>query len=376
MLYRFLRFALLGAVVGLVSGGCPRSAPTAGEAPGKGGVPGPAGRRSTATVPAVGHVPLPMGDPLRQIALGSCLDQDKPQPIWASIAQYDPQLFLLMGDNVYADAETPAMFGDAYRALAAQEGFAEMVRTTPLLATWDDHDYGRNDAGSEYPLKEEAQRFFLDFFGVPADSPRRTRPGIYDAVVVGPPGQRVQIILLDTRFFRTPLFPIAPSRYNDVDDSDATMLGDAQWAWLAEQLKTPAELRLLVSSVQVVANEHDRERWGVFPHQRERLLRLIGETRASGVVVLSGDRHRGELSRLSGSAAGYPIYDLTSSSLNRPLPAVEENSTRLGALVTGTNYGTIDIVWEGQAHVVLALREQNGRVAVEHTVALDALRAP
>jgi len=152
------------------------------------------------------------------------------------------------------------------------------------------------------------------------------------------------------------------------------MLGEAQWNWLAEQLVVPAQVRLLVSSVQVVSNEHPHERWGVFPHERARLLALIGSTRAAGVVVLSGDRHRGELSRLEGSAAGYPIYDLTSSSLNRPMPAQEANPTRIGALVNSANFGTIDIVWEGQAHLVLRLHDDRGVVQLETTVALDEIQ--
>jgi len=294
--------------------------------------------------------------------------------VWAPLAAYDPQVFLMIGDNVYADAETEGAFAEAYEKFGQSKGFVDFRAKTPVLAVWDDHDYGRNDAGAEYPLKETAKAAMLDFFDVPADSPRRSREGVYDARVVGPEGQRVQIILLDTRYFRSQLYPIAPSRYRDHDDPTTTMLGEAQWRWLAEQLVVPAEVRLLVSSVQVVSNEHPHERWGVFPHERARLLALIGETKAAGVVVLSGDRHRGEVSRLEGSKAGYPIYDLTSSSLNRPMPAQEPNATRIGALVNSANFGTIDIVWEGQAHLVLRLHDDAGAVQHETTVALDELQ--
>ena len=54
-----------------------------------------------------------------------------------------------------------------------------MQKATRVLATWDDHDYGENDAGSEYPLKETSKQIFLDFFGVAKDSPRRERDGVY-----------------------------------------------------------------------------------------------------------------------------------------------------------------------------------------------------
>jgi alkaline phosphatase D len=109
----------------------------------------------------------------------------------------------------------------------------------------------------------------------------------------------VQVILLDTRFFRSPLQVGAEEgeagegrrgRYAPNEDPTATMLGDAQWEWLAVQLRQPAELRLIGSSVQAIAKDHGFEKWGNFPAERRRLWRLIRETRANGVVLLSGDR--------------------------------------------------------------------------------------
>lgn len=363
--------ALFGLLL-LALSGC-RSPEPAGTAPGEANDQ-PQRRRGSNTVPTVAGPQLDRTKALRRIAFGSCVDQNKPQPVWEPLSQYDPQLFLMLGDNVYADAEEPAMFVDAYQRLADNAGFASFRGRTPFVAIWDDHDYGRNDAGQEYPLKKESQQYLLDFFDEPADSVRRTREGLYDAFVVGPEGQRVQIIVLDTRYFRTTLTPISPSRYRNYDGDDATMLGEAQWRWLQAQLQTPAELRLLVSSVQVVSDTHDRERWGVFPQQRQRLLKLIGDSKANGLIVLSGDRHRGEVSRLEGSAVGYPLYDVTSSSLNRPAPEHEDNPTRVGDLVTVANYATIDVVWEGQAHVVVELHDERGAPLVRRTIALDELQ--
>src|SRR5262249_30060876 len=137
-----------------------------------------------------------------------------------------------------------------YQKQASVPGFRQLRQSTRLLATWDDHDYGRDDAGSEYPKKVESQQLFLDHLGVPADSPRRRQEGVYSAEIFGPPGQRVQIILLDTRYFRSPLKKLDPlstkiGTYAPNDASDATMLGETQWKWLEEQLKQPAEIRLI-----------------------------------------------------------------------------------------------------------------------------------
>jgi alkaline phosphatase D len=174
----------------------------------------------------------------------------------------------------------------------------------PILATWDDHDYGANDVGREYPMREESEQVFLDFFEVPEESPRRSRPGIYDAVMFGPEGKRLQVILLDTRYFRSEL-PRNPKedwptkgRYTPVDDVEATMLGEAQWEWLEEVLREPTDLRILASSIQVIPSEHEWEKWANFPLERERLLALLGEAGAERTLVISGDRHIGEMSRV------------------------------------------------------------------------------
>lgn len=323
---------------------------------------------------AVPGPPIDAKVELRRIAFGSCLHQDGPQSILDVISRQAPGLMLMLGDNVYADAEDEGTLREAYAALGRREEFARLRAAAPMLATWDDHDYGRNDAGAEYPLREVSQRIMLDFFGEPADSPRRGRPGIYHAEVLGPVGRRVQVILLDTRYFRSPLRrgPMS-GHYARSDDPRDTLLGEAQWAWLAEQLRQPASLRLLVSSVQLVAVDHDYERWDEFPHERERLLALLRDTRANGVVVLSGDRHYAELSVLEGSMVGYPLYELTSSSLNRPFgPAFEGNLHRVGPTVASANFGSVEVDWDS-GMVTLRVWDEHGVPRIDHSLLLTSL---
>jgi alkaline phosphatase D len=348
---------LEGGAALLLAGGCNRA------------ISGPA------VVPVRGP-PIDASAELRRIAFGSCLHQDGPQPILDVITKQAPGLMLMIGDNVYADAEDEATLREAYVALGRREEFARLRAAAPMLATWDDHDYGRDDAGADYPLREASQRIMLDFFGEPADSPRRGQAGIYHAETLGPVGRRVQVIMLDTRYFRSPLRrgPMK-GHYARSDDPRDTLLGDAQWAWLAEQLRQPAELRLLVSSVQLVSVDHDFERWDEFPHERERLLALVRDTRASGVVVLSGDRHYAELSVLERSAVGYPLYELTSSSLNRPLgQAFEGNLHRVGPVVGTSNFGSVEVDWES-GMVTLRVWDVHGVPRIDHSLQLASLSA-
>lgn len=334
---------------------------------------------------------------LSRIAFGSCANQNKPQPIWDAVVETKPQLFVFLGDNIYADTEDMEELRAKYALLGIQPGFQRLKAACPVVATWDDHDFGANDAGAEYPKKRESQQVFLDFFGIPKNDPRRKQEGVYSSHVYGPPGKRVQLILLDGRYFRSPLKkgyqPGEPGdgfrgKYAPNTDAGATILGDAQWRWLEQQLKVPAELRIIGSGIQVVPDENGSEIWGNFPEERKRLFRLIRETRASGVVMLSGDRHLAEISRLPADhkdGVGYPLFDVTSSSLNVPSGnmtkskvrfANEINSYRVGLTYFDVNFGHVMIDWEPPDPVVrLQVREETGGVVLQQRLKLSELKA-
>jgi len=322
--------------------------------------------------------------PLSRIAFASCIRADRPQPGWESVLRGGPELFLLLGDNVYADTSDPDEFRAAYDELSSEPGFAALRASCPVLATWDDHDYGRNDAGAELPSREVARAAFLDFLGVDAGSPRRSRAGVWHAETFGPPGRRVQVILLDTRYHRSPLRradSVAPDTGPYVPELDpaATVLGAEQWAWLEARLREPVELRLLVSSIQLVPVEHGWEKWGNMPLERARLIELFGRTGAKGVIVLSGDRHSAEISVLPPGAEGpgpdYPLYEITSSAFNQSLrPNAEPNAYRVSARCFGPNFGTLEIDWEGEpAGLLIEIRGADGSVFAAQRVTLRSL---
>lgn len=321
---------------------------------------------------------------LTRIAFGSCADQDKPQPIWDSILAYRPDLFIFGGDNVYGDvtgAEMTELKG-AYERARAIPGYARVRAEVPrILATWDDHDYGQNDGGADFPHKRAAQRLFADFWELPADDARRTREGVYAAATYGEGDRRVQIILLDTRFFRSSLKPTnqlgAPGRERYLPDPDAskTMLGAAQWQWLEDRLREPAALRLIVSSIQVLADGHGWERWGNLPTERERLFATIGRTGANGVVFLSGDRHFGGIYRRDADLP-YAVHEVTASGLNVAYAGVREvDEVRLGAPYDAPHFGTVDIDWDA-ARVSLTIRAVDGAVKRQAELRLPDLRRP
>lgn len=327
-----------------------------------------------------------------RIAFGSCADQNKPCPIWGTIANYRPDRLLLLGDNIYSDLvdsqlkpATPERIASAYADLEKLPDFQKLRTQTKLLAIWDDHDYGNNDAGVEWQHKDIAAKMFHDFVRTPENSELRKQRGIYSSEIVGPPGKRVQFILLDTRYFRTelgkagqPLPGFRARPYVPSDSDTATMLGEAQWKWLEQELRKPAEVRFIASSIQVLSDDHPFEKWGNFPRERQKLFDVIRKTEASGVILLSGDRHLGDIS-VDPEAVGYPLYDITASGLNQANSGwrrPEPNSLGVAQLAYGNHFGSIEIDWSlSDPLIKLQLRHEDGEVAVQSRIPLSQLKA-
>lgn len=336
-----------------------------------------------ASAPVAADEPAGAEKPIERIAFGSCLGQDLPQPIWDHVLAARPDLFVLLGDNVYADTHDMDALRAAYAKLAAQPGFQRLRQSTRILATWDDHDYCTNDSGADCPSRARSQQVFLDFFEAPKGSPRRRREGVYDAGLFGPAGKRVQLILLDTRYHRSPLQwsdkkdDAEGGRYLPNADPQATLLGAAQWKWLEEQLRAPAQVRIVASSIQVVSEEYGGEKWSNFPLERKRLFELIWNSRVTGLLFISGDVHFAELSMMDGEV-GFPVYDLTSSSLNWSeyhWRRLGPNRHRVGALNTGDHFGLIEIDWQRADPLIrLKLIDSEGDITLQRKMPLSDLR--
>ncbi len=320
--------------------------------------------------------PLRADDAPRTIVVGSGASQEKPQPIWDAILAVKPDLALLLGNGVFLDSDNADVLKAKYAQATAVPGFAKLRAACPVLATWDGHDYGAIEGGADFAGKAASQRLFLDFHKEPADSHRRSRPGVYVSRTFGPLGRRVQIILLDTRTFRSPLKKtgnaIAPNT-----DADATLLGEAQWAWLAEELRQPAELRLIGSALPVIADEPAGEKWANFPAERDRLYKLLRSTKAAGLVLLSGHRLTAEIA-LADIGLGYPLYELTASGLNMGNqfwhPPVK-SASRVAALTRGDNFGVVAIDWQRTPpRIELQIRDAEGDTVAKQKIDLTQLK--
>jgi len=340
------------------------------------------GLKTKSPLPYAGINPVLMPDTtLTRIAVGSCNHQSAPQHMWEQIASANPQLFLMIGDNVYGDAGWDGDAGlaslrRAYGLQASHPEFTGFRSSVPMMATWDDHDFGFNDAGGSFPFRGWSETLFETFWG--SSEAVKARPGIYDSTITGVAGKRVQVIMLDTRFFRSDLKrgPWTKDRlplggYLPDDSADKTVLGEAQWAWLAAELAKPADLRIVVSSTQVLTTAHQFEGWTNFPAERTRLLDLLGTREASGLVLLSGDRHAGGIYKVD--HGGQTIWELTSSSLNLTFGDDIERATqrepdaaRVGKIYPVENYGLVDIDWQAK-RVTVSLKGNTSATLASQT---------
>lgn len=282
------------------------------------------------------------------IAFGSCNKHNVHNDLWDDVLATHPDVWIWGGDIVYADTDNAGKIAEMYHLQKKVEGYRTLTETIPVIGTWDDHDYGLNDGGSEFVSKKESQQVFLDFMGVPSDSPRRQQEGVYTSYDYSLPAGSVKILVLDTRYFRSPLTRSTEKgkRFMPGKYGEGTILGEAQWKWLEEELgASEADFTILVSSVQFLSNQHGFECWGNFPHEVDKLKGLVASSKAKGVIILSGDRHISEFSAERLPGVSYPLIDFTSSGLTHVYSSYsgEPNPYRIGEVIAKKSFGLLKL---------------------------------
>lgn len=305
-----------------------------------------------------------------RLAAGSCLKPKKGEKIFDTILTTKPDAFLFLGDNHYADTTDMAKLVESYQKLTNLESYQRLRAAVPILATWDDHDYGENDAGREFIARESSQAIFLDSFQFPADHPARSRAGIYHQVFLGEGEQRVQVIILDTRYHRSELIRKRINNrkaYFPQTDPNATILGEEQWAWLEKVLKEKAALRIVATSIQAIMTDHRFEKWNNIPAERKKLFKTLQKGGNTPIVLLSGDRHLAEVCKADVDETGlpFPLYEMTTSGLNRAgSPEYPSNYRVPGTHYNKRNFGTVtaDFSKEKYPQVTLRIHDVDGHI--------------
>jgi alkaline phosphatase D len=304
------------------------------------------------------------------ISFGSCNKQYVENILWPEISKNNPKVWIWGGDNVYSDTDSMPKLRADYQIQWKQKGYKEFVNSVDVLATWDDHDYGLNDGGVEFYKKKESQQEFLDFLKVPKDDKRRGQEGIYTSKTYKTKQGSIKVIVLDTRYFRTGLTKATAKnkRYQPNTYGKGTVLGAQQWNWLKAELKNSnANFNVIVSSIQLLSYKHGYESWGTFPHEVDTLKNVIKESKAAGVLVLSGDRHISEFSSTKIEGLSFPLVDFTSSGLTHSYRGFkgEENPERIGNVISELSFGILKFDFKSNK-ITMQMRGKGNILQQEH----------
>ena len=261
-----------------------------------------------------------------RLAIGSCAREDAGSArVWRRMAAVEPHAVVLLGDTPYIDSTVLEIQRTRYGEFAAVPEFADLLRNRPLYATWDDHDFGANDTDGRLDGKEDARRAFIEYHANPSYG--EGDEGVYTKFRRG----GIEVFLLDTRYF-------AGTEASPAAAEEPTLLGRRQWEWLRRELRaSTAPFKLLASGMiwNAAVRPGKPDHWGSYPHERDALIRFIGEQDISGVVLAGGDVHRTRVLRYETTdIAGYPITELITSPIhagvidtaNAPHPALVHDS--------------------------------------------------
>jgi alkaline phosphatase D len=196
---------------------------------------------------------------------------------------------------------------------------------------------------------------------------------------------KLQIILLDGRTFRDDLKPYNGEYDNDKRygfyqkdyaphlDTPSTLLGKQQWIWLENELKKPADVRIICTGTQFGIEWNGYEAWANFPNERKRMVDLIKSTKANGVLFISGDVHYSEISKLD--TPFYPLYDFTSSGLSSTWHFATPNQNRIEGPIMENHFGLINIFWEqNNTKIKMETWDINNNQRIEYTIPLKSLQ--
>ena len=295
------------------------------------------------------------------IAFGSCNKHDEPQPLWNPILENKPDLWIWTGDIIYGDTKNMDLMQSKYDAQKKITDYQKVLDYCPVIGVWDDHDYGQNDGGKMYTMKKESKNLLLSFLDIPENAEVRKHDGVYSSYTYGEKDKSIKVILLDCRTFKD---DIKRTKKISVADPKADLLGATQWAWFEKELKnSTAAVNIIVSSIQVIPEEHRFEKWANHPTDRNRLFNLLKSAKPRNTIIISGDRHIGEISKIDLEGFG-PLVEITSSGLTHAYTSFtsEDNQHRIGKPSPVLNFGVINIDWNAYSPMLkMELRGEDNK---------------
>ena len=269
----------------------------------------------------------------------------KDSSIFETMAKEKASFMLWLGDAWYTrEVDYFSEWGLRYRAShdRAVKVLQPFLKAMPHFGIWDDHDYGPNNIGAEYPLKNLSRDVFTQYF--PNPSAGQNGQGIYTTTSWGD----VDLFLTDNRWWRSS--ERMRDSVNGKPNPEKIMLGKEQMQWLKNSLLYSwAPFKIVVMGSQVLNPVSPYDKFLDYPAEYYELMDFIATYRINGVIFLTGDRHHSEIIKVPRTGT-YPLYDITvsplTSSSHRFGDAEKNNPYRVFGLDQKQNYGKLSFTGE------------------------------
>ena len=263
--------------------------------------------------------------------------------IFETMANTNAAFHLWMGDNWYTrEVDFESAWGMNYRPSheRAHKVLQKFMAAMPQYSIWDDHDYGPNDAGKAFILKNESRAIFKNYSLNPSYG--EDEKGIYTKISYSD----VDMFLTDDRFFRS--HDDMPDSANGIPTADKQFFGRTQMEWIKNALLfSSANFKIIVVGSQVMNPLNKYEVMNSYSYEYNELMNFIRIQKINGVLLFSGDRHHSEVIKVE-QPNFYPLYDVTISpytaGVSKPSGDEKNNPYRVaGTLVEAQNFGKITV---------------------------------
>ncbi|MCX8021044.1 MAG: alkaline phosphatase family protein [Chitinophagaceae bacterium] len=300
----------------------------------------------------------------------------KDSAIFETMAQDKASFMLWLGDNWYSrEVDYYSDWGLWYRAsrdrsLPVLQNFWKAM---PHYAIWDDHDYGPNDIGKHYILKQTSREIWKKYWCNPSYG--ENEQGIYTMFHWGD----VDFFLTDNRWWRS--HDKIKDSVNGIPNPEKTMLGAQQMDWLKNSLLySQARFKIIVMGSQALNPVSPYDKWRKYAVEFEDFLKFLKEYQIDGVLFLTGDRHHSEIIKMDREGT-YPLYDITVSPLTSGTHTFggpeKNNPYRILGIDQLNNYGKITV--SGPANdrkLTVEFKGVKGNILGRWTISEKELKTP
>ncbi|MBD0287457.1 MAG: alkaline phosphatase family protein, partial [Flavisolibacter sp.] len=316
---------------------------------------------------------------------GSCAYFNEPQydrpgkpyggdsSIFETMAKEKAAFMLWLGDNWYTREPDFSPWGMWYRAHRdrSMPVLQNFLKAMPQYATWDDHDYGPNDIGQSFILKETSKKIFDAYWANPSSG--INGEGVYTQLSYSD----VDIFVTDDRWWRSA--DHIQDSVNGKPNPGKVMLGARQMEWLKNALAySQATFKIIVVGSQVLNPLSPFDKLLNFPVEYYELMHFISDNKISGILFLTGDRHHSEVIKVDRPGT-YPLFDITVSSLTAGVAGfsqAEQHSPYNQLKIEKNNYGRFSFSGpKGQRRLLVEFIGTKGEKLGEWSVLETQLKA-